>query len=515
MGTRATRPHRRQHLQPHSASRADSRQLTRRDLLFGRRQAAVGQACRPLPPAPRDPTPGTHQAAARRITDYTVAERNLVQRVTMGLTVEELERVRQLGIEGYVEYHLDYESIDDSELEAMLAGYTTLSMEVHELLDQPPGGPLAELVFATILRAVYSRRQLFERAVTFWNDHFSIYIQKGATDVLKTVDDREVIRAHALGTFPDLLSASAHSPAMLYYLDNHTSVAGQPNENYARELLELHTLGADNGYSQTDVEEAARCFTGWTLHGYEAGADVGKFTFAPELHDDDFKRVLGEYIPPGGGIQDGEILLELLSAHENTAFRIACKLCHWFWGYHPPRGLVREVTDAYLTTGGDMRAMLRAVFTERWMQRARPKHKRPYHLIVSALRALGGSVTNPYGLVIPLQSTGQIPFFWVPPDGYPDELDFWSGLPLPRWNFGASLLNNELPGVSVDLEVFLAGVQTAEGVIDRIDQRLFGGALPEVDRAGLLAYLEAGVLSWERAAETVGLAVAAPSYQWY
>jgi len=284
---------------------------------------------------------------------------------------------------------------------------------------------VGELQTAKILRAAESERQLYEVLVDFWSNHFNVDVKKGPVRVLKVVDEREVIRPHVLGRFRDLLGASARSPAMLHYLDNTQSskayrvseaereirdrvyggltglkqglpgprpdgMEGGLNENYARELLELHTLGVDGGYSQRDVVEVARCFTGWAHRPL-----TGEFVFMSARHDDGEKTVLGHVVPAGGGRGDGERVLDIVARHPSTARFIAAKLCRRFVSDDPPEALVERAAGVFRKTDGDLRAVVETIVTSREMQSAaayRAKVKPPFDLAVSALRALGGTL---------------------------------------------------------------------------------------------------------------------------
>jgi hypothetical protein len=241
-------------------------------------RAAAQRVVRPLARRPEPPPPAG---------DLMLM---LVRRVTNGVTPEEMDLALSLGFNAYLSHHLNWESVDDGEVEAFLgASYPALSQPVEQLYSQDRNLVQTQLTDATIYRAAFSKRQLYERMVHFWTDHFNIYYPK--VNYLKVIDDREVIRRHALGNFGDLLWASAHSAAMLEYLDNTRSRGNNVNQNYARELMELHTLGVDGGYTQTDVEEVSRCLTGWTLGGR------GTFRFDPTGHDFTAKTVLGHTIP--------------------------------------------------------------------------------------------------------------------------------------------------------------------------------------------------------------------------
>jgi hypothetical protein len=466
------------------------------------------------------------KSPATQTPPRTPAEPNLltlVQRMTFGPTGAELALAAQLGVNGYIEHHLNPSAIDDSVLEARVGtDFPALALTPQGLsgLTANPYDVRQQLIRARILRAVLSRRQLLERVVEVWSDHFSIYIDtSGTIQLLKVADDRDAIRANALGTFPQLLRASARSPAMLAYLNNNSNVATGPNENYARELMELHALGVDGGYTQNDVRDVARCFTGWTFFSSTATDPTTRFSFRYNnaVHDQGAKVVLGTPIPASGGQQDGETVLTILANHPSTARMVARKLLTAFWGDRPPAELVGEVAGTYTRTGGDIRSMLRHVLGLLFTGRTIPtKYKRPLHQQASALRALGATVTTPGSLQSPLLSAGHLPFNWVPPDGYPDTLEDWAPLVLPRWNFGGQLLNNEYAGVTVDTTALLAGVaNTRAAIVQRINDLVFFGRMTASDAADLRNYLAVDPPTSARVRETFGLALGAPSFQLY
>ncbi len=457
----------------------------------------------------------------------------LVHRITMGLTSEELALADSLGFTGYLEYHLNYGAINDSAMDTQLAGYTTLNMQPYELVPLTGGSVRNDLIDAAILRAVFSKRQLLERMTEFWTDHFNIDINNGLDQQLKTIDDRDVIRANALGTFPNLLSASAHSPAMLYYLDNQTSTAGNPNENYARELMELHTLGVEGGYTQADVVDVARCFTGWGLYNASSGNNSWSFKYTAGQHDNGTKTVLGHQIPANKGQLDieGRVevdgfdgVLRILANHpyhptdpSTCAKFISKKLCKRFWGYDPPQSLIDAVAATFKSTGGDIKEMLRTLLNNTDTATAPPKYKRPFHLFASAMRSTGTTIPSSVSaLRTQLISAGHVPFNWGPPDGYPDTLEAWVGLILPRWNFGASLLNGNISQVSVNIDTFFNNIpNTAQDLVNHIDSAMFGGAMAAAEKDRIRLYLLPDPPSNTRRKDAVGLAIAAPGYQWY
>ncbi|MEM1450437.1 MAG: DUF1800 domain-containing protein [Planctomycetota bacterium] len=452
--------------------------------------------------------------------------RTLLHRATFGFTSSEYQRATSMGYRAWLDEQLDPASIDDSDLDARLAGYPTLSMDAATLFATYPPGTngdvfvAQQLVGARILRAVESRRQLLERLVEFWTDHFNIDGTDNFLRYLKTVDDREVIRQHALGTFRDLLGASTRSAAMLLYLDNYVNSAGAPNENYARELMELHTLGVDGGFTEQDVLEVARCFTGWSFR--QAPAALGQFQFRPARHDNGAKTVLGTNIPPGGGIQDGETVLDLLAAHPSTAQFLSRKLCVYFLTYDPPQGTVDRVAARFTATGGDIAETVREVLSIRSYREARieenPKLRRPLHMALGALRSTGATVGDPTSLWDELFLLGQVPFTWPAPNGFPDSIGAWGSNLLPRWSFMSKLFDGEILGSGISPSALLAligGVPPSE-VAATLDERLTGGRMSAVDVAEVQGFVDSQP-SWNGtvARQAVALALSVPSTQFH
>ena len=481
-----------------------------------------------LPPTPL-PTP---EATASPQVEAPQDLFHLLNRISFGPHPEELARAREIGADNYIEEQLYPAGIPNDKLAELLEPLTSLDMspaKLAELDEQVRGAPSAELKLATMLRAIYSRRQLYEVMVDFWTDHFSIYQLKGFCRILKTVDDRQAIRPHALGKFRDLLGASAHSPAMLFYLDNHLSSQDRPNENYARELLELHTLGVDSGYTQQDVQETARCLTGWAIQR-RGQNDAGTFAFYPRRHDNGPKTVLGVEIS-AGGIQDGERVLDILAEHPSTAQFIAAKLCRRFVSDDPSPDLVAEIAGVFTRTGGDIRQVLRAILqAEEFWASAGQKVKRPLNLIASTLRGLEAEIapqdekakaarpTRRAGFQLHdfLNRMGQPLFQWSTPDGYPDTGPAWISTSAlwARWQFAFGLTTNRLRGISVDLEAPLekAGISEPAATLDFFTQRLLGGTLAPAHRDAILAFMGNGDMI-QTSPLAVGLLLASPAFQ--
>ncbi|MCH9649043.1 MAG: DUF1800 domain-containing protein [Deltaproteobacteria bacterium] len=469
----------------------------------------------------RDQDPESLEAladASQSSASGVCSTHRLLLRATMGFTQAELALVDEIGYYRYLGFQLNHEAIDDSFLEDILGQvFPTINLEPVELFlnyQEDLQTPVLELILATVLRSLYSPKQLFERMVIFWTDHFNIDIFSDFGPYLKSTDDREVIRRHALGKFPDLLEASAKSAAMLTYLTNDSNNKDHPNENYARELMELHTLGADNGYTQEDVREVARCFTGWTMSVGDDGGIPGRFHFLPSLHDFGAKTVLGQHIPSGGGIEDGERVLEILAGHPNTARFVATKLIRYFLTYDPPNHWVNLVAQVYLDTGGDIKAMLREILKRRWIDRASPKLKRPYHLAISTARTISADIDNLLFFASGLFSMGHVPFTWSPPNGFPDSEGYWSGYLLPRWNFATTLLDIEEAGFSFQQPLLKPNLSPAQ-LMRRIDWLLFNKSLPANARRGIGRFLEEGPTNQIRIRQALGLAFSLPQFQEY
>jgi uncharacterized protein (DUF1800 family) len=441
----------------------------------------------------------------------------LVRRITNGVTEEELNRAKSLGFHQYLEYHLKPAAINDSATETFVTtNYPALAQDGLGLYQQEQEALQRQLSESTLYRAAFSKRQLYERMVHFWSDHFSIYYPK--VNYLKLLDDREVIRKYALGKFPDMLRASAHSPAMLEYLDNTRSRGANVNQNYARELMELHTLGVDGGYTQTDVEQVTRCLTGWTIAGR------GTFNFDPSGHDFTAKTVLGTAIPAmspsagAAGIQDGETVLNILLAHPSTATFISKKMIRWLLQYDPSQPLIDKVAATFTRTGGDIPSMIRDILTPANLLAAPAKYRQPYQLALSALRATQPTVGGVRGFAAiaatQLTILGQPLFQWLEPDGYPDYVDWWAGSILQRWNFCGYLTGLATGDMTVDVTPLMQ-VNTPAGITDALSRRMFGGEMPVALKQHVTAFLAAAPITATRVREAFALALSSTSFQWF
>jgi len=408
-----------------------------------------------LPQLPGDPGLAAFQPPAASTIDDAA---HVLNRLTFGPAPGDHARVTAMGARVFIAGQLAPEALDDAEALGRSRHFEALdAWPAGELLEHDPRELLDQLTRDKIQRAHHSRRQLFEVMVDFWSDHFNIDPSKGDSRWLKPVDDRRVIRAHAMGRFADLVRASALSPSMLWYLDGRENRSARgddrPNENYARELLELHTLGVHGGYTQEDVMEVARCLTGWTVRARQSARHaVGKVEFDASRHDDGPKRVLGATIPGGLGRGDLDRVIELVVHHPSTARHLAEKLCRRFIADEPSGEAVEEVARAYSESRGDIRRTLAAVFAHDAFWAARgAKIKRPFHFVVSALRATGARTDAGRAVQDYLLRMGHAPFQYPTPDGYPEEPQPWMATLLWRWRFAAELAANDLKGTSFQL----------------------------------------------------------------
>jgi uncharacterized protein (DUF1800 family) len=399
----------------------------------------------------------------------------------------------------------------------------------------------ADLISSKVARAVVSERQLDEVMADFWTNHFSIFIGKGPPErYYLTGFDRDVIRPHAMGKFRDLLGAVAKSPAMLWYLDNWQSAAdsGRPtlalmnsvrrgqrggllsdrpgrrgarrnadmmappppqpqrrprglNENYGRELLELHTLGVDGGYTQQDVIEVARALTGWSIEDPRRG---GEFIFRPGMHDAGPKKVLGVTLAGGRGIEDGEQVLDIVARHPSTAHYIALKLSRRFVSDTPPAALVDRAAATFTRTDGDIREVVRTILTspEFFSHAAyRSKIKSPFELVVSALRAVNAAPDTTPRTALIVGRLGQPLYGHQAPNGYPETGDSWinTGSILNRINFGSAVASGRLPGISAERWPQFTQLQAAERAtqVDAVIDALLGGESSPDTRAILIS----------------------------
>jgi uncharacterized protein (DUF1800 family) len=520
----------------------------------------TGSACSSAPLSTQSPAPAVSIAApepppALRVTlqKSTLPEdqqiTHALNRLGYGPRPGDLERVRRMGLARWIERQLEPGRIPDDRMESALQAFPTLTMPVLELMREYPQldpkvlariqsgemsqqemramAPLekrpfripAELQAAKLTRAVLSERQLEEVMTDFWFNHFNVDARKGAVKWMIADYERTAIRPHALGRFRDLLLATAHHPAMLFYLDNWMStradlvvptgpLKGQKrglNENYAREIMELHTLGVEGGYTQADVIEVARAFTGWTI---DRPREHGTFLFRPGAHDNGPKLVLGHSLPAGGGQQDGVRVIDILSRQPSTARFIATKLARRFVSDEPPPALVERAARTFRDTDGDIRRVVATIVTspEFFSTEAyRAKIKTPLEVVASSVRALDGELAPPaalgsrhlgggFALAQQVNKLGEPLYQQQPPTGFPDVAEAWvnTGALLNRMNFALGLTANRVPGVRVDIARAVGSADRGkpEQVLDALLRSILQGQATSQTRSVLAAQLD-------------------------
>ncbi len=544
------------------------------------------------------PEPALSESAEPRELAVDQQVKQALDRLTYGPRPGEVVDVIHEGLDHWLVRQLTPENWDDHGADSIAARHPVLGMSVRALVDGSPqqdvflrrrrrelGLPdtaryimtaedsarfkamndlgnrrVQELLGAKLARAVAADHQLQEVMTDFWENHFSVFRGKMPTQFTLLEYDRDVIRPHALGRFRDLLGAVAHSPAMLYFLDNYQSVAdsahltltawrnvtraqtaadaariraaarrrrGGLNENYGRELLELHTLGVHGGYTQQDVIAVARALTGWTI---ETPREGGGFLFNPSAHDAEEKIVLGHVLPAGRGIEDGEDVLDIVARHPMTALFIATKLARHFVADSVPPELVRRLADTFRRTDGDIRqVMAQLVSSPEFYSRAafRAKVKTPYELVASAYRAMNAEPDSLGRSVQLAAALGQPLWGHLTPEGWSDVADAWmnTGAILNRINFGTGLAAGRIPGIVLSrwpLTTVLRDAPLAEQVT-RVSDALLQGEMSHDTRAVLvsgsnpLLARDGGAPTQPRAnptlADIIGLAIGSPEFQ--
>jgi hypothetical protein len=460
----------------------------------------------------------------------------------------------------YVDQQLNPSAIDDNACDTLLAaqGFTTLNKSLEQLWADHVLGeadrylPAAEIEKATFLRAIYSKRQLVEVLANYWHDHFNVYAWDYSIAPVFVHYDRDVIRKHLLGNFRQMLEAVAQSPAMLYFLDNQSNSGDRPNENYARELFELHGMGAENyfgvrstedpaikdeqgnrlGYVDSDVYGATTCFTGWRVD-----EETGHFAFDDSAHFPYAKIVLGKVIPEFQGIQDGKQVLDLLAFHPASARYICRRLCRRLISDNPPESIVQAAADVFIANkdaADQLKKVVRTIllsteFRNTWGE----KIKRPFEYSVSLMRALGANYIAENPFFWSYDSIGQGLFGWRPPNGYPDDRGAWSGtMPmLQRWRHCNWLFRWQIGGEGTDAETYRllpetqtpANLLTANALVDFWSRRILGRLLPANERQSIVNFMAMGYdpdsdLPADKIAERlrhmVALICMSPSFQW-
>ncbi len=506
-------------------------------------------------------SPGGHALTPRDSAAHAL------NRLAYGPRPGEIERVARAGVVRWIDAQLTPDKIDDHIVARREREFDILKYDRGDLArlyaqvqrarqerkrmgdtaaDKPDDSPVAvkgrrfaaQVQQLAVVRAALSERQLYEVMVDFWTNHFNVYFAKGADRFLTPDYIEHTIRPHAMGRFADLLIATAQSPAMLFYLDNWESVApgasppfplsarrrgGQGvrlapkgiNENYARELLELHTLGVDGGYDQHDVIEVARIFTGWSIRRPQQGGD---FEFHDWAHDTGDKQVLGIEFERGQEMDEGVRLLKLLADHPATMHHVSRKLCQRFVNDDPPDGCVDDAVAAWRRTHGDIREVLRAIFhgPDFWAAtNMRAKVKTPLEFVVSAARAVAADPDTTPRLAQVVARLGEPLYLHVAPDGYPEREDAWvnSGALLDRMNAAVALAAGRLPGAVATLDSIAPGTTDVQQLITAVDDRILGGTMSQNTKRVIGEQLSDVKDPVQARALAVGLAIGGPEFQ--
>jgi hypothetical protein len=465
----------------------------------------------------------TSVAPAQKLSE-TERVTHVLSRLTFGARPGDAERVAAMGVDRWIDQQLHPESIGDSTVVVALAGIppwskptanvASLTAPLRPYASMPMtalmkdtaaraalfrvgyalislGAPNDLFAAGKIVRAQVSERQLLEVMSDFWENHFSVYSGKMPSREALITWDRDVLRPRALGKFRDLLGATAHGPAMLFYLDNHLSTNRGLNENYARELLELHTLGVDGGYTQHDVIEVARALTGWTI---SPSPNPSVFLFRRELHDTGSKTVLGHTLRAGRGIEDGEEVLDILARHPSTAHYISLKLARRLVSDDPPPALVDRAAATFKRTDGDIAQVVRTIVTSpEFFSRAafRAKVKTPFELVVSARRAVGASADTTPALARLIAQLGQPIFGHATPEGWPDRGAAWmnSGTIYNRIRFATDLANSSITPLPPDRwrDWTSLAALPLDGQVDGVVRDILGGSAEPATRDAMLS----------------------------
>lgn len=448
----------------------------------------------------------------------------LVDRITFGKTTYETGLFDAKGWDGYLNYHLAPAAIPDDAVNGWLTEFPSIFTTPYTALkvygyDQG-FDVFGDLCQSQMIRQIYSRRQLQELMTEFWLDHFNVFVGAIWSEFLPQYV--RMIRANALGNFATLLTGVVRAGAMLMYLNNVQNDNTNHNENFARELLELHTLGAYQGYTEADIYTVRRCLTGWNFRGYynwpwknTTDSNWGQFQFYPEHHDNEGGVFLGVTFLKGD-MEQGTKIISMLANHPNTAKRIATKLITKFVTETPSAAFVTAAANVFTANKGNIAAVLRYILSQSvFTANYKPKFKRPARYTHSVLRASYATMSDANDLIYnALQPMRQMPFQWQPPNGYPDVQLPWVDNLLPRWRFASNFVFNWMWGMKFDPFPYITD-RTREGVLNYINSYYFAKGLSTTRLAQLRTYLGATNPTNAKIREAIGLAVSLPDFQWY
>lgn len=448
----------------------------------------------------------------------------LIQRITYGVTPYEIAQFTARGWDKYLAYQMAPATIPDTLVNSLMIEFPSISATPYQALKvygySQGFDVLGDLSRSLIIRRTMSYRQLQEVLTEFWLDHFNVFSGAIWTEFLPVYVN--TIRANAFAPFEILLGSVVRSAAMLMYLNNVQNDGANHNENFARELLELHTLGAYQGYNEQDIYTTRRCLTGWNFHNYydwpwvdKADSNFGAFQYYPEHHDNEGGYFMGTIISKGD-MEQGTKILSMIANHPNTAKHLATKLITKFVTETPSATFVNAAANVFLANRGSIAAVLKyilgqTVFTANFQ----PKYKRPVHFMASAMRASNAYIADASDLLYwVLQPMRQMPFQWQPPNGYPDAYLSWSDNLLPRWRFASNLMADDQYGARTDPFQYMTD-RSREGVLAYINKYCFSGGLSATRISALSAFMAVNYPSNSVVREAIGLAISLPDFQWY
>lgn len=533
--------------QENSQDQSNSRKISRRGALAGGLVAAMSavagaasaQSRNPLHGAPGSRPPGTggmgggsqHGSLSNGSVTYSGGlssggvgtnssvsvqrswqdnDIKLLRRINYGPTPADLAEIKSIGYSAYLEKQLNPDAIDDSVCEAKVLDFApTINLPYAQLKQEQFDWEVRQdWNDAVIIRSIYSKQQLKQRIAEFWNDH--LYVDRWKVNGYLMHDYCRKIHSLSLTTFKELLVASANHAAMMLYLDNRANTASRINVNYARELLELHTVGVNGGYTEADIYQMADIFTGWGILN-DNGVIQDEFAFHPEWNTPGTFTVMGRTFNQSGKAK-GDAVLDWLSNHPKTIAFVGNKMARFFLGRDASPALMSRISNAW-GSSGNIKAVLREILAVGEISTSVPKFKRPNHLIYSSVRQLGSNLISIWGLwnehFIPMNME---PHLWNQPDGYPDRVDFWAGGMVRRIRFVQEV--NSHWGLLPLLDVTAMRSMDDAAKVTEINARMFLGELPVSDQVWIRRYLKgkSGDVSIRAA---FAIAMAGPSYQWY
>lgn len=489
--------------------------FSRRNLIIGGAAAGLMVAAAAGVEAQLQPM----QASSTMLRFWRDPDLRLLRRVTYGVLDAEVRELKGIGYQAWLEQQLNPETIDDSACETLCQQrWPRYFFEANQMVDEDSSGWYLWLDTMSTMthRAVFSKRQLHERMEEFWRDHFTM--DDGKVDYgMLALFYRKAVRPHVLGKFSDLLKSAVRTGSMMRYLDNVDNTAGNMNVNFAREILELYTVGVDAGYTEQDIREVAKIFTGWSADMVWNSPTHRQYIYRANRHTPGSKTVMGRVFTDAGE-NEGIALMDWLAMLPATADFIGAKLTRWFLGIDPWPQLQSQIRNTWASSGGDLKAVLRVILARANMSRIQPKFKRPFHLGVSLWRQVGAAAPSTYlGLNrFILEPTNHTFFGWKQPNGYPDTFTYWGQSMRERVHFALLYSNWGVWGLVVDTRGFY-GKEWPSGIeaVNSVRSKLFNNELNFADHQWLIRFARSKPMSDAHRRQIIGLALASPSFQWF